>query len=97
MCSWPSKGFPGRTVLKNPPANAGDERERGFDPWVGKIPLELEVATHSSIPAWKTSGAEEPSGLQSMVAKRQTRQTHRRMHAIQRLPLITKTDTKISS
>ena len=28
-------GFPGGTVVKNPPANAGG---LGFDPWVGKIP-----------------------------------------------------------
>ena len=27
-------GFPGDSVVKNPPANAGRE----FDPWVGKIP-----------------------------------------------------------
>ena len=25
-------------VVKNLPANAGDVRECGFDPWVGKIP-----------------------------------------------------------
>ena len=25
----------------------------GFDPWVGKSPLEKEMATHSSILAWK--------------------------------------------
>ena len=25
-------------VVKNPPANAGDIKEVGFDPWVGKIP-----------------------------------------------------------
>ena len=33
-------GFPGGTVVKNLPANAGDTREKrpGFDPWVGKIP-----------------------------------------------------------
>ena len=24
-------------VVKNPPPNAGDGREGGFDPWVGKI------------------------------------------------------------
>ena len=29
-------GFPGRAVVKNPPANAGDPTH-GFDPWVGKI------------------------------------------------------------
>ena len=25
-------------VVKNPPANAGDVKRRGLDPWVGKIP-----------------------------------------------------------
>ena len=25
-------------VVKNPPVNAGDIRDEGFDPWVGKIP-----------------------------------------------------------
>ena len=25
-------------VVKNPPGNAGDIRNMGFDPWVGKIP-----------------------------------------------------------
>ena len=29
-------------------------------------PLEKEVATHSSILAWKTPWTEEPGGLQSM-------------------------------
>ena len=27
-------------------------RETGFDPWVGKIPLEKEMATHTSTLAW---------------------------------------------
>ena len=30
-------GFPGGSVVKNPPANAGDARAWGFNPWVGKI------------------------------------------------------------
>ena len=31
--------FPGGTVVKNPPANAGDPNKRpGFNPWVRKIP-----------------------------------------------------------
>jgi len=25
-------------VVKNPPANAGEIKRRGFDPWFGKIP-----------------------------------------------------------
>ena len=32
------QAFPGGLVVKNPPANAGDTRLTGFDPWVGKIP-----------------------------------------------------------
>ena len=37
-------------------------RRRGFDPWVRKIPLEEEIATHSSILAWKILWTEEPGG-----------------------------------
>ena len=33
-----------RPVVKNPPANAGDARD-SFDSWVGKIPLEENLAT----------------------------------------------------
>ena len=33
-------------------------------------PLEKEMATHSSILAWKISGTEEPGGLQSMGLQR---------------------------
>ena len=41
-----------------------------FDPCVRKIFLEREMATHSSILAWKIPRTEEPGGLQSMgVAK----------------------------
>ena len=33
-------------------------------------PLEKEMATHSSIFAWRIAWAEEPGGLQSMVLQR---------------------------
>ena len=33
-------------------------------------PLELEMATHSSILAWRISWTEEPGGLQSMGSQR---------------------------
>ena len=36
-------------------------------------PLEKEMATHSSIPAWRTPWTEEPGGLQIVVAESQTR------------------------
>ena len=48
-------------------------RRCGFDPWVGKIPWKKEMATHSSILAWKIlwtdyslSSMKEPGRLQSM-------------------------------
>ena len=39
-------------------------------PWVGKLPPEKEMATGSSILAWKIPWAEEPGGLQSMGSQR---------------------------
>ena len=39
-------------AVKNPPANAGDRRDR-FNPWIGEDPLEEGMATHSNILAWK--------------------------------------------
>ena len=39
-------------MVKNLPANTGDMR-LGFNPWVGKTPLEKEMVTHSSILAWR--------------------------------------------
>ena len=36
----------------------------------GEDPLEKEMATHSSILAWKISWTEEPGGLQSMGLQR---------------------------
>ena len=48
-------GFPGGSVVKNLPANAGDTD-----------PLEKEMAIHSSILAWEIPWTEESGGLQSM-------------------------------
>ena len=41
-----------------------------FDPWVGKIPLELGTATHSRILAWRIPWTEESGRLQSMRLQR---------------------------
>ena len=38
----------------------------GFDPWAREDPLEKEMATLSSILAWRITWTEEPGGLQSM-------------------------------
>ena len=56
-----------------------------IDPWVGKIhPLEQEIASHSSIPAWRIPWTEKPGRLQSMGCKESdmTEATkHARLHA----------------
>ena len=41
-------------------------QETWFNPWVRKIPLEKEMATHSSILAWEISWTEELGGLYSL-------------------------------
>ena len=41
-----------------------------FDPWVEKISLEKETATHSSVLAWEIPWTEELGGLQSMGLQR---------------------------
>ena len=43
-------------------------------------PLEKEMATHSSILAWKIPWTEEPGGLQFMVLQSQTRLNQLSMH-----------------
>ena len=58
-------GFPGGSVVKNPPANAGDGRAWGFNPWV-----EEEMATQPSVLAWEISWTKEPDGLLSMGSQK---------------------------
>ena len=52
--------------VKNPPANAGD---LGSIPGLGRFPGG-EMATHSSILAWRIPWTEEPGGLQPKGSQR---------------------------
>ena len=56
------RGFPGGSVVKNQPANAGD---RGSIPGSGKSPREGNL-THSSILVWNIPWTEEPVKLQGV-------------------------------
>ena len=56
-------GFPGGASSKEPICQCRRYKRCEFDPWVGKIPLEEGMATHSSILAWKIPWTEEPSRL----------------------------------
>ena len=49
-------------VEKNSPTNAGDIRDMGLIPGSGRSPGEM--ATHSSILAWRIPWTEEPGELQ---------------------------------
>ena len=59
-------GFPGTSVVKNLPGNAGDV---GLTPWTGRSPKE-EMATHSSILAWEMPWTEDTTKLPSMNASK---------------------------
>ena len=67
MLSWASQVA---QVVNNSSVNAGNINRCGFDPWVGKIPLENSMVTHSSILAWRIPWTEEPGGLQSVGSRR---------------------------
>ena len=55
-------GFPGGSVVKNPPANSGDMGSILI--WEDR--LQKDKATHSGIVAWEIPWTEEPGRLQSM-------------------------------
>ena len=63
---YPVNSSPGGSVVKNPPASAGDAvRSLGWED-----PLEREMATRSSVLAWRIPWTEEPGGLQSVGLQR---------------------------
>ena len=57
-------------MVKNSPANAGGSGEVDLIPRSGRFPPETEMATHSSILAWKIPWTEKPGRLQSMGLQR---------------------------
>ena len=61
------KEFPCGSDSKESACNAG---EPGSIPGSGRSPLEKEMATHSSVLAWKIPWTEEPDRLQSTGSKR---------------------------
>ena len=61
-------GFRSRLV-RNPPATAGGTRDSGSAAGEGRS-LEMEMAAHSSVAAWRIPWTEEPGGLQTMGSHR---------------------------
>ena len=65
-------------MVKNPPANAEDS---GSIPGLNfLLPLDEEMAPHSSILAWKIPWTEEPGGPQSMGSKESDKTVQSSMH-----------------
>ena len=54
-------------MVKNLPAKAGDTRDSGSIPWLGRPPGVMEMATYSSIFACRIPWTEEP-GRQMCLA-----------------------------
>ena len=61
-----TKGFPGGSVIKNPPP----KQERLVQSLGQEDPLQKEMATHSSILAWEIPGTEEPDRPQFMGSQK---------------------------
>ena len=55
----PPRGFPGGSLVKNPPAKMQETQVRSLG-W--ENPLEEGMETHSSILAWRIPWTEEPVG-----------------------------------
>ena len=60
-----NSGFPGGSAVKNPPGRQEPWETQG-QPLGREHPWEEEIATHSSILAWRIPWTEEPGRLQSI-------------------------------
>ena len=56
-------------AVKNPPANAGDTKDAGSIPVLGRSPGEGH-SNHSSVLAWRIPWTEDPCRLQSIESQR---------------------------
>ena len=68
---WPQSnkfenGFPDSSSDKVPTCQCRRCKRHKFTPWVGKIPLQKEIASPSNILAWRIPWAEDPGQLQSI-------------------------------
>ena len=63
-------------MVKNSPANAGDRRDTGLIPGSGRFSGVEEMATHSSILAWKIPWSEGPDGYSPWGSKESEMTAH---------------------
>ena len=72
MVNGASQGFPGGSGEKDLPADQ-ELQETQVRSLGQEDPLEKGMATHSSFPAWRIAGTEEPGGLQFTGSQSRTR------------------------
>ena len=90
-----NSGFPGGSMIKNLPTSARATGQSVEDP------LEKEVATHSSILAWRIPWTQEPVRLQSWghkeldTATKQQQGVAWEMHRFSRAPVLSLQYTKL--
>ena len=65
-----NSGFPGGSAVKNPPGRQEPWETQG-QPLGREHPWEEEIATHSSILAWRIPWTEEPGMLQALGLQRE--------------------------
>ena len=89
FASWWSsqRGFPGGSVVKNPPSNAEDAGVRAQSPGQ-EGPLEEVVATHSSTLAWRIPRPEEPGRATQSVGSQSRTQLSTHEHAVTENPTL---------
>ena len=56
-------------VVRNPPANAGDVKRHGFDPWVGKIPWRMAKQPTPVFLPGESHGQRSPAGYSASGRK----------------------------
>ena len=63
MQTWKLRGFPGGAVVQNPPANAGDARDAGLIPGLGRSPAPVSLPGgphgHRSLAGYSPQGRKE--------------------------------------
>ena len=87
-------GFPGGTSSKEPSCQCRRHKICGFNPWVGKIPLEEGMETHSSSLAWRIPWQRSLRATVHRIAKSQTQLKQLSMHT-QMLKVIILTGDRI--
>ena len=76
------KQLPGGSAVKNPPANAEDSGDAGFDPWVGKIPGERKWQLAPVFLPGKSQGQRNLEGCSTWSRRVRHDWAHVRAHQV---------------